>query len=447
MRAQEKDKAAEALEIARKYGCKHIRITLGSNTQSSYSVRNNKTDRIQQAKSSSLFLQLFIDGRYGSFSTNRTSREELDSFINKASQATRLLSPDDNRILPDPSLYFTGEGEDLLQYDKNITTLTPSDKKDIAHNCSAEIFGSDPSIISVNSEYGDVEDYIYMIDSQGFEGETIQTSFSLSCESSVKGDGESRPEAWWYENSLFFDELIKERVGTKSLERAKARLNPRKLPSGKYNMVLENTVSSKIIAPIISALNGASIQQNNSFLKDAQGKKVFSSNFNLFDTPHLKKSFGARYFDGEGIATKPLKIIENGVVNTYFINTYYSRKLNMPVTIEGPSIPICRFGSPFTPGADKEKALNDILHECNNGILITGFNGGNSNTSTGDFSFGIEGFYFEKGVPLYPLKEMNITGNFISLWNNFISAGTDPRNTGRWLIPTLAFQNVNFSGI
>jgi PmbA protein len=211
-------------------------------------------------------------------------------------------------------------------------------------------------------------------------------------------------------------------------------------------MVLENTVSSRMVAPIISALNGAAIQQNNSFLRGKLGERLFSPYFQLFDTPHLYGANGSRYFDGEGIATKPMNIIENGVVNSYYINTYFSGKLDMPVTIEGPSVPSCKY-SESVNSVRESTSLEGILKKCDKGIFITGFNGGNSNSSTGDFSFGVQGFYFENGDIIHPIKEMNITGNIITLWNNIIEIGTDPRESSRWLIPTLAFESVNFSGI
>ncbi len=438
--------AVRALEIALKKGCDHARITYNISTQCSYSVRNDKLDRLHHANSSSLYLQLFVNGRYGSFSTNRTEDQDLANFIEKAIEATKLLSPDPYRALPDPSLCYNGENDDLGQYDNNINHITPEFKSEIAHNCAAEIYDTDKRIVSVSSEYGDSDDYMFIVDSNGFNGAARQTLFTLSSECSVKGNGDSRPEGWWYESSLSFDKLKRENVGKSSLERAISRLNPKKLKSGLYTMVLENTVSSRMVAPIISALNGGAIQQNNSFLRDKLGMRVFSEKFQLIDSPHIYGAAGSRFFDGEGIATKDMNIIKNGVVNYYFINTYFSRKLGMPVTIEGPSVPLCKFtGNNQTNNTIR--TIKEVLKSCERGIFITGFNGGNSNTSTGDFSFGVQGFYFENGQILHPVKEMNVTGNLITLWNNFIDAGTDPRETSRWLIPTLAFESVNFSGL
>jgi PmbA protein len=89
---------------------------------------------------------------------------------------------------------------------------------------------------------------------------------------------------------------------------------------------------------------------------------------------------------------------------------------------------------------------DSILKKCGEGILVTGFNGGNCNSATGDFSYGIEGFRFEKGVITGPVSGMLITGNFLELWKNLIAAGEDARLCAAKLIPTIAFDNVNFNG-
>lgn len=94
---------------------------------------------------------------------------------------------------------------------------------------------------------------------------------------------------------------------------------------------------------------------------------------------------------------------------------------------------------------EKDLSLEDILKLCSSGIYVTGFNGGNCNPATGDFSFGIEGFAFSKGKITHPVREMLITGNIKTLWNNLLAAGNDPRSSARWQVPTLAFENVSFS--
>lgn len=440
-----KEVAQRALEIAMREGCRDVRVGSDMLIQSSFSVRNDNLDRLHQSTGSSLYLQLYVDGRYGYYSTNRTEERELKAFIKNAVEATRLISYDPDRVLPPKELYFKGKEFDLNQFDSSYDSVSPEVKKDIAFACAAEMFGKDKRVVSVNCEYGDSLEYYYMADTGGFEGEMKQTLFTISSECSVKDRGDARPEAWWYESSLMFDSLIREGTGRTAMERALSRLNPKKMKSGKYNMVIENTVASRVISPIISALNGSAIQQKNSFLEGKLGSRLFPENLYFMDRPHIVGAEGSRFYDGEGIATKNINIIEAGVVNTYFINSYNSRKLGMPVTIEGPSVLSCSLGENF-PSGITVNGVNEILTKMERGILVTGFNGGNTNSSSGDFSFGVQGFYFENGKVLHPIKEMNVTGNIISLWNSVAEIGDDPRNTSRWLIPTLAFESVNFNG-
>ena len=212
-------------------------------------------------------------------------------------------------------------------------------------------------------------------------------------------------------------------------------------------MVVDATVSSRLISPVITALNATSIQQKMSFLGDALEKKIFSEGMTLMDLARTPGKNGSRLFDTEGVATKDAPVIENGVVKQFFINTYMSRKMNMEPTVEDISRPCLM---PFIKGkgllsAEKDVSLKDILKLAGNGILVSGFNGGNCNPVTGDFSFGIEGFAFSKGKITHPVREMLITGNIIELWNSLIAAGSDARPSSRWQIPTLAFDGVSFS--
>jgi len=433
-----------ALETAEKCGAEAVRLTYNKTKHSSYTVRNEKLDRLQQATGSSLFLQLYADGRYGTFSTNRMEREELKKFIIKSIDTTRLLTEDPFRSLPERDLCYKGGGADLMQRDPGFSDIPFEKKIEIAKMCNAEILGKDTRLLNVNSEYGDYEDYTLIIDSQGFSGVTDQTNFTVSTECSVKGKGDARPEGWWYESSLFFDDMKFSGCGERALERALRKLGARKIKGGKYNMVVENTVSSRLVSAIINALNGANIQQNNSFLNGKLGERVFSPLMEIYDDAHFPGAFGSRYFDSEGLATRPCPIIDRGVISTYFINTYYSKKTGLPVTIESPSLPVCALSG--ERGGHNEKNLEHLLKGAGNGIFVTGFNGGNTNSSTGDFSFGIEGFYFENGIILYPVSEMNVTGNIISLWNSILDIGNDPRKASRWLIPTLSFDSVDFNG-
>ena len=252
---------------------------------------------------------------------------------------------------------------------------------------------------------------------------------------------------FWWDASQKERDLRHTECSANALKKAVSQIGPKKRRSGRYRMVVDNQVGSRLIAPIISALNASSIQQKMSFLDGSLGRKIFSDGFTLMDLARTPGKNGSRLFDTEGVATKDSSIIENGTIKQYFINTYMSGKMGMEPTVEDISRPCVM---PFMKGkelktAEKDVSLKDILRFCSNGILVTGFNGGNCNPVTGDFSFGIEGFAFSRGRITHPVREMLITGNLIELWNSLTAAGTDSRASARWQVPTLAFENVSFS--
>ena len=89
----------------------------------------------------------------------------------------------------------------------------------------------------------------------------------------------------------------------------------------------------------------------------------------------------------------------------------------------------------------------EIISTIERGILVTGFNGGNTNGATGDFSYGIEGFLIENGKEIKPVSEMNITGNMKSFWMNLVETGNDAYENSSWRIPTLVFKACRFQRI
>ena len=70
-----------AMEYALKNGCQAAKVSLYSGSNTSFELRDAKMDKLQQASESGMSLYLYVDGRYGTYSTNRLDKKELESFI------------------------------------------------------------------------------------------------------------------------------------------------------------------------------------------------------------------------------------------------------------------------------------------------------------------------------------------------------------------------------
>lgn len=439
--------ALDSLDCALKAGASAAKVCLNKSVMSTYSVLDKEFDKLVHSADRSLYFHIFADGKYGNFSTNRFEAGELKGFLESSVETVRMLAADEARCLPAKELYYKGtsSGHEMEIDDPAFDDVPPERKKEIAMECAATAPGT---AISAETEFSEQADGLFIADTQGFTGLGYETTYAISSEITVKGKGNSRASGYFWSASPMLSGLKYEDCATKAYERATARLNPKKIKSGKYIMVVENYVASRLFAPIMAALNGMAIEQHNSFLTDSLGKRVFPEWLDVIDRPHVKGAPGSRLFDSEGVATKDCDIISHGTVGMYFINSYASRKLGMPQTVESASRPvIVPFDRTSGKGTDHGiSSLDYILRQSGSGILVTGFNGGNSNPVTGAFSFGIEGFRFENGEILYPISEMLITGDILSLWAKSLFAGTDPLGSLRWQVPTLAFEDVDFNG-
>jgi PmbA protein len=173
-------------------------------------------------------------------------------------------------------------------------------------------------------------------------------------------------------------------------------------------------------------------------LADKKGQKVASDKLTLIDDPFLIRGLGSKYFDGDGFPARKREIMSQGTVNDFLIDWYYSRKLNTEPTTGSVSNLL------IPPGT---RSVNEIIKDLGRCVVITDFIGGNSNSTTGDFSVGVIGKLFDKGEFVQNIAEMNMAGNHLQFWNQLIETGNDPWMYSSWRLPSLVFDKVVVAGI
>lgn len=461
----------EAMEL----GMSGARVTLDKSVSDTISMLDGEVDKVSHCADRSLTFCLFADGRYGTFSTNRLSVGSVQKFVRKACETVRIMESDPCRTLPGKERLAKDAvtGLEAGLWDSRYMDMSDEKRIELARSMTLrEKSGDGWEVVSVESEYTDYVDESFLIDSQRFEGRHCETGFSCSSEVTVTDAHGRRFSSYWWDSSAFLSGIHPESCAETALRKAVESLNPETLPGGCYRMVVDGNVGSKLLSPLINALNAASIQQKMSFLCDSLGKRVFPEGLTLTDMAREKGKAGARFFDSEGVATGNLPLVRKGVVENYFVNTYMANKTGLKPTVEDISRPVLGrwlsgelrslLGGEAADGADpagkesrscgngldsdeKKLTLKDILRVCGDGIYVTEFNGGNCNPVTGDYSFGVSGFRFENGEIGKPFREMLITGNIPQLWNSLLAVGDDARECGRWRIPTTAFDGVSFS--
>jgi PmbA protein len=392
-----------AITQARKCGARDAAVDIYDGPEIQVQFRNKAIEKLQEARRRSLAVSIYCNNRYSSQNTNKLDKGSLEKFIEDAVAITKYLSEDPFRKLPDPVYYAGREKKDLELRDPSYESLSTEVRIESARQAAEAASSASNRIVSVTSRFNDSLYRFVKVHSNGFEGEEEGTSFSLSVSPTIKDDEGKLASDYAYGNTRYKGDLPDpQKLGKEVTERALRRMGQKKVASEKMDMVVENRQAGQVLSPLIGPLSGAALQQKRSFLEGKLGQKVASEQMTLIDDPFILRGQGSLLFDLEGLAARRRTVIEKGILKTYFIDNYYGRKLGIEPTTGGPSNLVFDCG---------RKSCEDIIKGVTRGIFVTGFIGGNSNDTTGDFSFGISGLFIENGALVKPVYEMNISGN------------------------------------
>ncbi|MCR5534164.1 MAG: TldD/PmbA family protein [Bacteroidaceae bacterium] len=415
-----------------------FKLVLMNNHEDNINIRNGQIEKMLHASASSLAMNLLIDGRDGFFYTNNLQDSALKQFIKHAAETTQMLEPDESRTLADPSRYYKGGGPDLKNFDESLSTIDPSEKLRLAQQNNQEGISQNSNLISFQTHYTDRQHQAHYLISNGFQGYEQSSRCTLTSIATADGKDGQHPADGWGETRIFLKDMPSEGIARVAIERTLRKIGSRPTSSGQYRMILESPVVGSFLQPILNAMNGQYLHGKMSFLAGKLHQQVLSPLVNIVDDPLIPGTRGACYFDYDGVATKRRSLFTEGILDTFFIDTIYANKLKMSPTTQGTHHLIMQSGN---------KSLQQLIAESDNTIIVTDFNGGNCDPTTGNFSYGIEGFLIQNGVIVQPVSGMNITGNILDVWQRVSDLGNDVDPWETELLPSIVFEDVSFGGL
>lgn len=436
------ERARRVVEGVQRRGAQGVRVAVWRNREGRSEWRDGKLDRLRESTQMGLSATLYVDGRYSSNNTSDLRPAALERFLDEVVGATRMLAQDPHRKLPDPGRYadrFAGDLELFDQAGAQAISGAERRRKAAALEQAARSSGDAAEIISVTATCSEYASEAGIINSNGMEGSRRGTSFWLSARTSVRDEGDRKPSGGWSAGTRTRSKLPSiESVGREATARALRERGAKPEKSGEYPCIIENRVVGRLLRGLLGPLGGRAIQQKRSFLADKKGQQIASKVLTITDDPLVVEGFGSRTYDGEGMSAARRPLFAEGVLQTFFLSTYYASKLGLEPTTGGSS------NLSFVPGT---RSLDELCAEMGKGILVTGFSGGNSNSATGDFSIGIRGQWIEGGKVARPVAEMNLSGNHLKLWHKLAELGADPFPYSSTRAPSLRFEPVQFSGV
>ena len=344
----EREIADKSVQMALDAGASAVMVSLDKAKTEIYALLDGEIDNIRQTGDRSLTFNIYADGKYGTFSTNRFEEESLRDFLCKAVETVRMLVADPFRGLPDKKDLATdavnGDEMGLCWY--GYDSVSRDEKLEMARRVS--VFGefSAPSsdrnwrVVSEEVEYNNTLSDTYLTSSDGCRCRQTETSFEVSSQVTVEDNDGNKYTGLWWDYDVSPEKVLSSECGRKAVEMAVMQIAPVNADKGKYMMVVSRLVSGRLLQPVLNALSSLSVYQKSSFLVDALGKQVFSKGLNVMDMPLEKGKSGAILFETDGRACRNREIISDGVVKENFTSIYMSRKLGIPPTSSCPNRPV-----------------------------------------------------------------------------------------------------------
>ncbi len=436
----------EALELAHwavkqagKAGAGDCAIQIAKNRSVEVEFRDRNLEILKESTQNGMSIDIYAGGRFSSHTTNDIRKEFLSGFIEEAVAMTKYLAEDSYRALPDPKYYEGRQDIDLQLFDENYDSYTADRRIKFSGEIEDGARSECQDIITCTTGCSDSKYEEIKVNSNGFEGYRRLTSFSAGAEVTIDDHKGGRPRGFDNKQVRYKKDMpAAAEYGKIAAKRAMERLGQAKIESGKYDMVVANYARPSLLWALYDPLTGTALYRKNSFLDGKLGEKIFSEKLTIIDDPFIKSGLGSRLYDNEGITAKKRVFIDKGVLRSYFISNYYARKLGVEPTSGGTTNILFEYG---------DKSFEDMVAMMKRGILVTGFIGGNSNSLTGDFSYGVVGHLIENGQTVKPINEMNVSGNLVELWNGVTEVGNDPYMYSTIQRPSFYFKDVQFSGI
>ena len=412
---------------------------------SGVSWRLGKLEDVERSEGRDLGLRILVGRRQAIVSTTDVSKTGLEELVERCA-AMAKAAPEDPYcgLAPTERLARPPFPElDLGDFDEPSTDTLKA--RAAAVEAAARAVEGVVNSEGGGASYG--EGKKWFATSTGFFGVSGGARHSVSV-SVLAGDASGMERDYDFDSKTHYADMrAPEAIGARAGERAVRRLSPRKLKSRTAPVIYDKRLSNSLIGHLAGAINGAAIARGVSFLKDKSGEKIFPAGMTVVDDPLIKRGHGSRPFDGEGVGGERLKIIDDGVLTGWLLNSSQARQLGLETNGRA------RRGVSGPPGSgptnlyleNGSRSLGALMADAREGLLVTDMFGPQVNSNTGDYSVGCSGFWLENGAAAYPVSEITVAGNLLEMFGAIIAAD-DLEFTGAINAPSLFAGEMTIAG-
>ena len=431
------------ITAARAAGADAADAMLVSGTSVTVVRRMGRTEHLERSEARDLGLRVFVDGCSAIVSSTTM---DPAGFATLAERAVAMA-----RVVPaDP---FAGLAERMATPERVLLDLEDHAEPDVAALTERASRAEEAAlaVAGVNNSEGADAGYtrteVALVTSAGFAGRYARTGHSVSAVA-VAGSGVDMQRDYDFASAVHLHDLEDaEANGHMAGEQAVLRLNPQRPRTARLPVVFDPRVASSLVGHLVSAINGAAITRGTSFLKDAMGQQVFGRGIHIRDEPRRMRGLRSRPFDGEGVPTRDVAIIEDGVLTTWLLDSRSARQLGLASTGHAAR----GTGGPPSPAptnlylAAGTSSPAELMADIGEGLYVTELMGTGVNGITGDYSQGAAGFMIRGGAIAEPVAEITIAGTLQEMFRHLTPAN-DLRLRRGTDAPTVRVEGMTMAG-
>jgi TldD protein len=319
---------------------------------------------------------------------------------------------------------------DVTQLPEDVPKAT---KVELLHRADEAARTVGGAIRQVSVVYGDSRRRILVANSEGTlaSDDQVKTRFAISCVASGDtGMQTGRESIGLTVGFELFERYDIEALARAAAQRALTKLGARPAPSGTLPVVIKAGSGGVLFHEACGhGLEADHIAKDSSVFTGRIGQLVASPLVTLVDDGTMGPEWGALSIDDEGHPTARNVLIDQGRLTEYMWDGLRARKEGRASTGNGrresyQHLPMVRMTNTFvTNGAEDP---DEIIRQTPHGVYVAQLGGGQVNTATGDFVFGMtEAYLIEDGRITEPLRDANLIGNGPEVLKNIDVVGND----------------------
>jgi len=275
------------------------------------------------------------------------------------------------------------------------------------------------AISQVSAHYGDSRRRIQVANTDGLlaDDDQVRTLLAVSCvavgDAGMQTGRETIGHTMGFE---LFDRYDIDEVARIAAERALTKLAARPAPSGTMPVVIGKGGGGVLFHEACGhGLEADLVNKGASVFASRVGDTVAYPEVTLVDDGTMVGEWGRVAIDDEGRPAQRNVLIDHGVLTDYMWDLIRSRQDGRPSSGNGrrqsyQHLPMVRMTNTYIENGSSDPA--DIIASTDRGVFVAQLGGGQVNTATGDFVFGMtEAYLIEDGEVTEPLREGNLIGN------------------------------------